>query len=216
MKSKKENIFWILGSIFITALFLLPFVLPDFRSFVERVIRAYPYAAPAVIFVFRFLTVVLAPLSGAPVAFASMALLPWRQAFVYNFFGNFVGALSAFFIARHFRERVVAHFAPLQKIHDWQARVSGTRQFWSFVGLRFIALSAFDFISYAAGLTNMPFRTFFWATLMVDLPVTFVFFYVGGIAVQYSVYAFVVFVVLFLVAAALVGKNFLPGGKKRI
>ncbi len=131
-----------------------------------------------------------------PVALASMTLLPWWQAALYNFVGSAAGAVCAFFIARRFRVRAVAYFTPLQKILEWQRIVSARRQFWTFVAFRFVSFVAFDFVVYAIGLTSISFRKFVATLLIVDLPVAIVFFYIGGIALGYGIYIFIAFMLL--------------------
>jgi len=142
----------------------------------------------------------LAPLPGSPIAFASMVLLPWHKAFLYNFVGSELGAIIAFWVARRFREPIVKYVAPLKKIHEWQDKISEKKQFWGFVGLRVVSVTAFDFISYAAGLSKLSFRTFLVASLLVDIPVSLLFFYLGGLAVEYSVFLFALFSVVFIIA----------------
>lgn len=129
-----------------------------------------------------------------------MVILPWYEAWVWNFIGAESGAIAAFLIARKFREPVVARFAPLERIHQWQDKVSQRRQFWSFTGLRAASLIAFDFVSYAAGLTRLSFRTFVIATFLIDIPAGFLFFYFGGLAVKYSIFLLAVFAVIFMTA----------------
>lgn len=149
-------------------------------------IEAYPYGAPVIIIFFRFLGMVAAPLPGAPVMFASMVLLPWELALLYNFIGGTSGMIVAFLIARYWREAAVARFAPLQKIHQWQERISHRTQFAAFLALRLSTLVVADFVSYAAGLSKLPFSRFLLAALLVDIPVHFLFFYVGGQAIRYA------------------------------
>jgi len=202
-----KNTTWILLSILIVVFFLAPIFLSDYRALFLSLINQYPLLAPLVIIIFRFLGVVAAPLPGAPVAFASMALLPWPKAWFYNFLGAELGAIAAFFLARFFRQPVVARFAPLQKINQWQEKISQTRQFWSFVALRAASLAAFDFVSYAAGLTKLSFLTFLAATLLVDIPATFIFFYLGGWAVQYSFFLYSLLAVISIIGLLVYGKN---------
>ncbi len=199
MGNKKANILWLTAGIIIVVIFLSPFIFPDYKKFITDLIQRSPYFAPVIIIIFRFLGVVLAPLPGAPVSFASMAVLPWQEAFIWNLIGAESGSIAAFFIARKFREPVVAHFAPLAKIHQWQDKISERKQFWSFAGFRIATLVAFDFVSYAAGLTKLPFRTFLVATLLVDIPANLIFFYFGGLAVRYGIFIVAVFVVIFMV-----------------
>lgn len=183
----------------IFAVFLAPLLFLNSREYITHLLQTYPYLAPFIVIGVRFLTIVIAPLPGIPVSFASIAFLPWQEAWLYNLIAVEAGSICAFFIARKFREPVVARFAPLQNIHHWQKTISRHKQFWGFVALRFVSVSAFDFVSYAAGLTVLSFRSFFLASLMVDIPVSFIFFYVGGQAMRYSVYIFGVFAMLFFI-----------------
>jgi uncharacterized membrane protein YdjX (TVP38/TMEM64 family) len=200
MGSRREKIFWFTLSVIIVIIFSLPILFSGYQEYVVGLIESSPYLAPLVIIVFRFLGVVLAPIPGAPIAFASMAVLPWQMAWLWNFIGAELGAMVAFLIARRFREPVVARFVSLEKIHQWQDKISQKKQFWGFVGLRFTALIAFDFISYAAGLAKLSFRTFLIATFLIDIPAGFIFFYFGGLAVGYSLSIFAVFIVMFFIA----------------
>ncbi len=195
------NFFWLIAGSLITIVFFLPIIFLDYQEYTAHLIQSYPYLAPAIIVFFRFIGVVLAPLPGSPIAFASMALLPWQEAWIYNFLGSELGAVTAFLIARKFREPVVAHFAPLKKVHDWQEKISKKKQLWGFTGLRVVSIVAFDFVSYAAGLTKLPFHIFIIASLLVDIPVGFIFFYFGGLAVKYSMLIFGVFIIIFIIAA---------------
>jgi len=203
----KNHLFWIIAGGIITVVFLAPLFFIDYESVVLQLIEEYPYSAPLIVIVFRFIGVVLAPLPGAPIAFASMAFLPWTTAWLYNFIGAELGMVAAFLIARNFREPVVARFAPLGKVHRWQEEVSQIKQFWGFVGLRAVSLFAFDFVSYGAGLTKLSFLHFILATFLVDIPIGFLFFYFGGLAVRYSVYLYGVFAVIFMIILASAGRR---------
>lgn len=199
MGSKKTSILWLIAGIIITVVFFLPIIFSDYQKYAVDLIERSPYLAPFIIIVFRFIGVVLAPLPGAPISFASMAVLPWYEAWAWNFIGAESGAITAFLIARKLREPAVARFAPLEKIHQWQDKVSQRRQFWSFTGFRAVSLVAFDFVSYAAGLTRLSFWTFIIATFLIDIPAGFLFFYFGGLAVKYSIFIFAVFAAIFMV-----------------
>lgn len=197
MNTYRNKIFLILGGILITIFFLLPIVSPYFRELFFAMISRYPFAAPLMIIVFRFLGVVIAPLPGLPVAFASMTLLPWWEAWLYNMVGTMSGAIVAFWIARVYRERVVAYIAPLQKVHEWQDQISQKKQWWTFVALRLVSLSMFDFVAYAAGLSKISFAIYVSTLLIIDIPMSLAFFYFGGIAIKYSLYLFVGFALVF-------------------
>lgn len=179
------------GGIGASLLFLLPLIFSGSFQFVADRVYQYPYLAPLIIIGIRFIGVVIAPLPGSPVMLASIAVLPWWQAWLYNFLGSTAGMIAAFLIARRFREPVVARFAPLREVTRWQEAISHRNQFWAFAGLRMITPIVFDFISYAAGLTRISFWTYLLATLAVDIPTGFIFFYFGGIAMRYSIYVLI-------------------------
>lgn len=197
--SNKRKALWLAAGAVLTALFLVPVFFPEYNQYAVTLIKEYPALAPLAIMVFRFLGVVLAPLPGAPVAFASIAFLPWHEAWFYNLIGVEFGSVCAFFIARKWREPIAAKFAPIQSLHAWQEKISEQRQFWGFVALRFLSAVVVDFLSYAAGLSKIPFRNFLLASVSVDALGSLAFFYLGGIAFAYGVYVAAGFMALFLV-----------------
>ncbi len=188
----------------IAVIFILPLVSSRSFEFAADLVRNYPYVAPVTVIGLRFLGVVVAPIPGSPIMFASIAILPWWQAWLYNFLGSMIGSICAFLIARRFHEPVVAHFAPLREIHRWQETISQRKQFWAFVGLRFLGLLVSDFVNYAAGLTKMPFRTYLTATLLVEIPVGFLFYYLGGVALHYGLFIFMIAIALFTAAGVVI------------
>ena len=201
MTRRRQGILWIVASIILTVLFLSVIFSDQYQQAVTRYVEKNAAVAPVTIILLRAGTNILAPLPGSPIAFASLAVLPWWQAWLYNLAGIQLGTVVAFFIARKFRGPVVAHFVSLQSIHTWQERISKHRQFWGFAGLRLVAIFAYDFVSYAAGLTKLPFLLFLGASLLVDVPLTLAFFYAGGVAYRYGIYLMLVVVVMFVMGA---------------
>jgi uncharacterized membrane protein YdjX (TVP38/TMEM64 family) len=185
----------------ITAVFLLPLFSARYFGLMKNFISLHPASAPAVVIFFRFIGVVLAPLPGSPVGLASIAVLPWWQAWTYNLAGVMSGGVAAFFIARKFRERAVSKFASLREIHEWQDKIPKHRQFWTLVFFRFTSIAAFDFISYAMGLTRMSFRMFLSISLVAEVPWSFTLYYLGGASVRYSIYLFILGVAILLISA---------------
>ncbi len=200
MLKGKKNLLWLFPIVVITVVFLLPVFSGEYFDRAAHFVKLHPVAAPFIVIFFRFIGVVLAPLPGAPVSFASIAVFPWWQAWAYNMIGAELGVVTAFFIARRFREPVVAHFAPFQKIHEWQDKISHAKQFWAFAGLRLTALVALDFVSYAAGLSKLPFTSFLLACLLIDIPTSFLFFFFGGVAFQYGILLFIGFIIAVFLA----------------
>lgn len=194
--TKRQSIAWIVASVVLTLTVLSVFVSDSLQEGITVFLQSHVVLGPLAVIAVRFVTIVLAPLPSSPVAFASLAVLPWWQALIYNIIGVQAGIVVAFFIARKFREPVVRHVASLRQVHAWQDRLTQRQQVAAFVALRFVSLAAYDVVSYAAGLSKLSFRTFFLGSLAVDLPMMLVFFYVGGKAYTYSIWITVFFVSL--------------------
>lgn len=191
MSRRAKNLLWTLGGVVITAVFLLPLFSENYFNLIKKFISLHPASAPIVVIFFRFIGVVLAPLPGSPVGLASVAVLPWWQAWIYNLVGVMTGVVAAFLIARKFRERAVARFASLREIHEWQEKIPKHRQFWAITFFRLTSIAAFDFVSYALGLTRMSFGMFLSTSLAAEVPWSFVLYYLGGVAAGYSIYLFI-------------------------
>ena len=205
----RERLLIIIISIFIIVFSLVPIFSTNYQSLVAHAIALHPMQAFAIIAFARFLAIVIAPLPGMPIAFMSMAVMPWHEAWLANFVGADSGAIIAFLIARKFREPVAARFTGLRNLHTFEKALSGRTRFWGFLGLRIAAASSLDFFSYAAGLSKIPFWIFAAATVLADIPITFAFFYFGGMAAQYGVYIMVSFIVLFMVVSGIITRRYI-------
>lgn len=216
MSKTRQKALWTLASIALVFIFLAPLFIPDYKAYVMYLLQTYPYFAPITVIGIRFLTIIIAPLPGVQVSFASMAFLPWQEAWLYNLIAVESGSVCAFLIARKFREPVVKYFTPLDAIRRFQKTISHRKQFWGFVALRLVSISAFDFVSYAAGLSVLPFKSFFVASLLIDVPASFIFFYMGGQAMKYGVYIFAVFAALFFITVAVSTGFFVKNIKEKV
>lgn len=139
----------------------------------------YPFVIPIVIILWRITAIVIPPLPGGVLSFAFIPILGWFWAFFYSEIGVMIGATISFYIARKFREPVVARFMPLQKIHDWEEKINQKTEFFGFLGIRILFAPVMDFISYAAGLSRISYRKFILATFIAEMPVA-IWYYFGG------------------------------------
>lgn len=90
---------------------------------------------------------------------------------VYVWIGAMLGALLAFGLSRWFGRPFVETVLPeryWRRLDTWTARQGASTLLVS----RFIPVIAFNLINYAAGLTNMTWWTFIWATGIGILPLT--------------------------------------------
>src|SRR3989344_3442020 len=122
--TKRTSILWVIASVVFSLAVLSVFISESFQETITAFVRFHKILGPLAVMLLRFSTVILAPLPGSTVAFASLAVLPWWQALIYNFIGVQSGIIVAFFIARKFREPAVRHFVSLQQVHEWQDRIT--------------------------------------------------------------------------------------------
>ncbi len=207
-KFSRERILITAASVLIVVVALILIFSGRYQAVLAQAVMGYPHLAFFIVAFARFLAIVIAPLPGMPIAFVSLTVMPWHEAWLANLIGADVGAIVAFMIARKFREPVAARFTGLAQLHAFEGAISHRKKFWGFVGLRIAAASALDFFSYAAGLSKVSFRLFVAVTVLVDIPITFVFFYFGGIAARFGVYFMLAFIVIFWIASGILMQQY--------
>lgn len=138
----------------------LPFLNSDeFKNFVNSV---HPFG-PLIIIIYIALTQILAPLPGSPGVVVSFAVFGWTQTRIYTYLGSLLSAIVSFYIARKLGREWVRKLAgkkALKEIDEF-AEAEGEK---ALIVSRLIGFPLFDYISYAAGLTNMPFKSYFLIT----------------------------------------------------
>lgn len=151
--------------------------------------------APAVYILLKASTYVVAPLSGTPVKLAAGALFGFWEGAALALIGDTLGASLNFWIARLFRNRGVSRLAgkgAIKQIDTLTEHVGGWR---ALLAARLLLSSLYDFIAYAAGISNLRFRHFFWVTVLAGIPSTLFAAWIGDSAVtnkpfMYGLFAF--------------------------
>gem|GEM_PF-707159 len=168
---------------FLTLVFVLALliIIPAHEKELTTFAIAHPLLAPLMIILFRMLAMIIPPIPGGILSFALIPVIGWFLSFVYAVIGMTLGASIAFFIARKFREPVVAKFVPLQQLTIWEKRLSHKTEFFTFLLIRLTTGPIMDFISYIAGLTKISFKKFLLATVIAELPSVFVYYFGGEV-----------------------------------
>lgn len=164
----------------------------------------HPILAPVLFVLCRAIAIVIPPIQGFVVDLLGLATFGWFPAFLLAEIGIMVGALTAFGLARRFGKPLVHRFAALQKIERWRSALSGRQEFIAWTILRLGTNPAFDYISYAAGLTTCRLSLFVWSTLIGSAPSVFLFFYLGGIALRFGLQQFAITLACFVVVGWIV------------
>lgn len=171
----------------------------DLFSDRERLQQAVESSGPLAPIVFVLLLVVqavLAPLPAPAVAAAGGYAFGTLWGFVLTWVGVLLGGVLSFWLSRLFGRGFVARSHRLEGLDH---RVEEHGAILIFV-LRLVPLISFDAISYAAGLTGIPFRKFLLATALGMTPGTFAFVYLGGNPAGPGPYAALIVLALFAVA----------------
>jgi uncharacterized membrane protein YdjX (TVP38/TMEM64 family) len=155
--------------------------------------------APIIFIFIRIITVVIPPLPGIIIDIPAIIAFGWWQGFIFAEFGVMVGAMIAFYIARFFREPIIRRVVSLKQLEQWEQKLSTRQTFWALVAIRIPTFSVFDVINYAAGLTHIKTKTFFFATLLGSFPSMFIFFYLGEYAFSNKIFFLaMIFSIIFL------------------
>ncbi|TSD02929.1 MAG: hypothetical protein Greene071436_375 [Parcubacteria group bacterium Greene0714_36] len=122
---------------------------------------------PFIIILLKASTLVVAPLGGAPLYPIAGAAFGFWKGFIYTFIGDLLGTAVAFFISRIFGRKIVQYFVtkPGMKIVDIILNYLGTPR--GLIHARLVFFSFPEGVTYAAGLTAMP----FWKFLVLLVPI---------------------------------------------
>ncbi len=162
--------------------------------------------APVAYIGLKAATYVVAPLSGTPVKLAGGALFGFWDGALYVLIGDMLGASLNFWIARLFRNGGITRVAGGKAIKQIDALMDNVGGWRVLLVARLLLSSLYDFISYAAGLSKLPFKHFFWVSLLGGIPTTLLAAWTGNAAVTNQSW---LYVVALFSAIALLGVIFL-------
>ena len=194
---------WVTVVLTLVTVIALLIIIPAHEKELTAFAIAHPFLAPFMIILFRMIAMIIPPIPGGILSFALIPVIGWFWSYVYAVIGMTLGASIAFFIARRFREPVVAKFVPFQQLESWEKKLSHKTEFFTFLLIRLTTGPIMDFISYIAGLTKISFKKFLLATVIAELPSAFVY-YLGGevykkVTEQNSTYVGVGFILILAV-----------------
>lgn len=160
----------------IEQLFFL-FYLCDVES-IKGYILSFGIWAPVISFLLMLFQSLIAPLPAFLITFSNAALFGWVNGAILSWSSAMAGAALCFWISRllgrEVTEKLTSRLA-LQKVDRFFTQYGKH----TILIARLLPFVSFDIVSYAAGLTSMSFRSFFWATGLGQLPATLIYSYVG-------------------------------------
>jgi len=135
--------------------------------------------APLVFIFLKVLTYVIAPLSGAPLTLMAGAVFGVNEGFGLIVLGEMLGAGSNFWIARVLGRPGIRRFGGIRTIRKVDKAVSHVGGWRALLVASVFFSPLYDFISYAAGLSNISYNVFFWVSLVGIIPMAAIWVTVG-------------------------------------
>ena len=123
---------------------------------------------PIFIVSFTAFSQIFAPLPGSPASLLSIAVYGYTTTVIFVYLGGLLSASISFYLSRRFGRKLVIKFVgqnTMNEIDDF-AKAEGTEVL---IISRLIGFPLFDYISYAAGLTNIPFNKYFAITAVCSV-----------------------------------------------
>lgn len=145
---------------------------------IKGYILSFGIWAPIVSFLLMLLQSVIAPLPAFLITFSNAALFGWVKGALLSWSSAMAGAALCFFLANFLGRSFVEKLTSRLALENVDAFFEEYGQYTILIA-RLLPFVSFDIVSYAAGLTAMGFRSFFWATGLGQLPATLIYSYAG-------------------------------------
>jgi uncharacterized membrane protein YdjX (TVP38/TMEM64 family) len=168
-------------------------------EWLETILNNYPVLAPLIFIIARIIPIVIPPIPGLLVDIIGIAVFGWWYGFILAEIAVILASMISFFVARKFREPLLGKFLSLKKLHEIEDKITEKQKFIGLISLRLVF---FDLVNYAAGLTKMRAQTFFWNTLVITLPLSFITYYFGEkiLNTQTVIVVIAITIIIFLIS----------------
>jgi uncharacterized membrane protein YdjX (TVP38/TMEM64 family) len=169
---RKKLLRLIAAIVSLVAIFLLlSFILTPLLSSdaVQRAIESLGPWGPLVLITYTIVAHIIAPLAGSVGFLVGATAFGVPTTVLYIYTGSMISAIINFSISRRFGRPLVVRFVgqkTMQKI-DGIVNIAGLG---TLAILRLFGVAIFEETSYAAGLTNMRFRTYMTITVLASIP----------------------------------------------
>lgn len=168
--------------------------------------------SPLVFVLLKASTYVFAPLSGTPLKLVAGAVFGVWEGLVLSLVGDVLGGTLNFWIARIFGRPGISRFVGAKAIRQVDETIEHAGGWRALLVARVVLSSLYDFISYAAGLSRLSFRQYFWVTVVGGVPSALLFVFIGDALITgpYAIWVLsgsVALVAGLLLSQRLVGKK---------
>jgi uncharacterized membrane protein YdjX (TVP38/TMEM64 family) len=183
-------------------------------SDIQKYVAPFGKLAPLV-YIVMFALVPLTLFPDSVLAIGGGLIFGLVKGYVYTLIGALLGASLSFYISRKLGRSFVKKITK-EKL-DTVEEMINSKGFFIILLLRLIPLFPFDIISYGAGLTNIKYRDFLFATIIGTIPGILVFTNIGAQSVNIgsnSFYISIMALILLLLSSILLKNKFINIQKK--
>ncbi|MBI3290197.1 TVP38/TMEM64 family protein [Candidatus Microgenomates bacterium] len=192
--------------LFSVILFFLGRQIP--KEAIQQYVENFGPLAPVVYIILHQVSFVLAPINGFPFLIAGFYLFG-KTVIIYNYFVMIIGSTINFVIAKRWGRPIVKRFVggkTLEKIDSLSQTYGKT----TLISLRVLMGGMADFVSYAYGLTDMKFSTYFAITALATIPGNVLWYYIisktdnTDLYISISLFLAALSIIIFLIGSYLV------------
>lgn len=145
----------------------------------QNFIRRTGWWAPVLFILLCATSLIVAPISGSSLFVASGALFGKETGWFLSLIASLLGCSTNFWISRKFGRRVAAYLIgkdEIEKLDRFTQRLRGHRDI---LGMILVMPLSQDVVSYAVGLTRIPFPRFFVALVISGAAIVAAYIYLG-------------------------------------
>lgn len=194
---------------FITVLLLIYIFRARFKNIIDilskgsieqvaNIIRSWGIAAPILSILLMILQSFIAPIPSFLIAGANGAVFGIWFGTLISWFGAMLGALGTFYLSRVFGEAFVKKFESTKGLWEKVDEISNKQGVKVILVGRLLPFISFDFLSYAAGLSNMKLAPFLVATGIGMIPGTIAYVVLGNEMSKISSYSKIITILVII------------------
>lgn len=183
-------------------------------SDIQKYVTSFGKLAPLV-YIVMFALVPLTLFPDSVLAIGGGLIFGLAKGYLYTLIGALLGASLSFYISRKLGRNFVKKITK-EKLDTIEEMIN-SKGFFVILLLRLIPLFPFDIISYGAGLTNIKYRDFLFATIVGTIPGILVFTNIGAQSVNIgsnSFYISIMALILLLLSSILLKNKLINTQKK--
>lgn len=183
-------------------------------SDIQKYVTSFGKLAPLV-YIVMFALVPLTLFPDSVLAIGGGLIFGLAKGYLYTLIGALLGASLSFYISRKLGRNFVKKITK-EKLDTIEEMIN-SKGFFVILLLRLIPLFPFDIISYGAGLTNIKYRDFLFATIVGTIPGILVFTNIGAQSVNIGSNSFYISIMalILLLLSSIVLKNKLINTQKK-